>query len=382
MFISQIKFYSKVPIPKSYTKINDIKEFLLSKYKDCNWNKANSHFNYNNFLINFKLKFNTVLSYDKKDKSPILNIENIEIPIRKQDFFHIYMITKLKKNKKLKNDWFDDDGYLDTNFFSIEDKHKIKNTEIFYRTDMKIKLTETKYLCVEFFEHYHKKLNDNDFQYEKNRIYKMLFDNDNQDKIIVHFAIFWEHDLFEDDKVKEFIKHIIKKIEDYNNIEDEHESCINAINKFIGSRILSENLYNSFLDKNKPIIKFETINNLIKWKEKNSHKEYLKNFINFIEELKNLGNNKNDDDDFIFLGNNETINNSCEKEIYYQDNYLTWYGLSHYLNNIEIIFLENCLAKKNINDLATNITNGFITGIKEKHDLIISLNKNLIYGFD
>ncbi len=382
MSINQIKLYSKIKIPKSIDHIDDIQKYLLSEYKNCNWNKANCRFDYNNYLINLKLKFNTELSYDKTYKHPILKIENIEIPIKKQDFFHIYIIKKLKKYKIVTNNWFDDEGYLDTNFFSIEDRHKIKNTKKIYRTDMKIKLTETKYLCIEFFENYHNKINDNDFQYEKNRIYKILFDNDNQDKIIVHFAIFWESNLFENNKVKQFIKHIIKKIEDYNNIEDEHESCINSINKFIGSRILSENLYNSFLDKNKPIIKIETINNLIKWKKKDSHKKYLKNFINFIEELEKLENNKNDDDDFLFLDNNEIINNTNEKEIYYQDNYLTWYGLSNYLNNIDITFLENCLAKKDINDLATNITNGFITGIKEKHDLIISLNKNLIYGFD
>lgn len=371
-----IHIYSKIKINKNLKTDEEIKSYLLKEYKKCNWNKPNCKLHYNNLVVNRKLNFN--VSYFLDNSKAFLQIVDIKIPIRLQDYFHFALVKELKKNK-ITSDWFHDD-YLLTNIFSIEDTIKIgenpKSKK--YRTDMLIHLCDNKYLCIEFFEDHHKNYDDGDFVREKNRIYNLLHNNNNCSKEIVHFAIFWQQNLDDDKELKKFAKHIIKKIKDYTNIDNKRIWCINSINKFINNQELSENLYDAFQDKNSPILDIKIISTLVEWKNEKNKKKYIDEFTDFINKLNEYYTNYNSDAfDFIDLEEDTVIEN---KKIYYEKDKLTYNGFFHFINNINIDYLENIQIKIRINELFINITTGFISGTEERFELLTHLKKELIYG--
>jgi hypothetical protein len=369
-----IHIHSKIKINKNLKTNEEIKSYLLKEYKKCNWNKPNCKLHYNNLIVNRKLNFN--VSYFLDNGKAFLEIEDIKIPIRLQDYFHFVLVKELKKNK-ITSDWFYDD-YLIENIFSIEDTHSINNKIKSYRTDMMINLCDNKYLCIEFFENHHKNFDDHDLIREKNRIYNLVFSNENCSKEIVHFAIFWQKNLCDDKELKKFAKHIIKKIKDYTNIDNKRIWCIDSINKFIHNQELSENLYDAFQDKNSPTLDIKIINNLVEWKNEKYKKKYFDEFTNFISKLNEINNISIDIFDNIDCDFDEKT--QSEKKIYYEKDKLTYNGFFHYLNNIKIEYLENIQIKIRINELFNNITTGFISGTEERFELLTHLKKELIYG--
>ena len=69
------------------------------------------------------------------------------------------------------------------------------------RVDIKIYINENNYFVIEFFEEYHFNKNDLEFESEKNRLHKILYDNSDENKILF-IGIFWNKNLDEKNKLK------------------------------------------------------------------------------------------------------------------------------------------------------------------------------------
>jgi len=266
--IREINMYLKksVNLPL-HIKKNKIKAFLLKKYFNQNWNKAGCKTHYNFYVINeyldLPIEYIIKNASTNKKKCFIVIDYLIEIPIRLQDVFHFKFVNEIK-NYKLTNEWFDENGFLDEDIINIEQRVSCCNDKI-YRTDMEIQVCDNHYICIEFFENKHNNFDDIDLQREKNRIYNLLHENNN-DKKYLHFAIFWESKLNDKKYFEKFVKEIVKKIRDYKNINNKKIWCINSINSFIKHEKLSEQLYNGYTNKNKPLIKLSDLETLIQWK--------------------------------------------------------------------------------------------------------------------
>lgn len=355
---------------------NKIKETLLDKYRYQIWNKAGCKTHYNFYVLNKNLGFN--IEYKIERKNCYIIIEEIQIPIRLQDYFHYIFVNKIKKYKITK-EWFDEDGFLSEEILNIEKTVLSCNNKI-YRTDMEIQVCPNHFICVEFFENKHMNFDDTDMQREKNRMYNLLHEN-NLEKKYLHFAIFWENKLNEETYFKNFIISLVKKIKDYQNINNKKIWCINSINSYIGNKKLSEKLYEGFQDTNKPIFKLSDLDSLIQWKKNRNGKKYFDEFKIFTDKLNNLEIDIKDDDLNFLSDNTELINKKNNKVIYYDDDMLTYNGFMIYITMIPSKYLKNEITDKyNLIILFKRITDGFIEGTEKRYELLNSVNKQLIYG--
>jgi len=108
-------------------------------------------------------------------------------------------------------------------------------------------------------------------------------------------------------------KHILKKIKDYQNINNKKIWCINSINSYIGNKKLSEKLYEGFQDTNKPIFKLSDLDSLIQWKKNRNGKKYFDEFKIFTDKLNNLeidikDDNSNDNSNWMMMITNNNQN--------------------------------------------------------------------------
>jgi hypothetical protein len=211
-------------------------------------------------------------------------------------------------------------------------------------------------------------------------MYNLLHEN-NLEKKYLHFAIFWENKLNEETYFKNFIISLVKKIKDYQNINNKKIWCINSINSYIGNKKLSEKLYEGFQDTNKPIFKLSDLDSLIQWKKNRNGKKYFDEFKIFTDKLNNLEIDIKDDDLDFLSDNTELINKKNNKVIYYDDDMLTYNGFMIYITMIPSKYLKNEITDKyNLIILFKRITDGFIEGTEKRYELLNSVNKQLIYG--
>jgi hypothetical protein len=371
------RYLSKDLKLESTTKKKNIKAILLSKYKNADWNKAGYKLHYNFYKINQLLGFD--IEYILENKKAYIIIEDIRIPIKKQDYFHYIFVNELKKYKITRN-WFDEFDLLDEDILSIE--VRVNTTNKGYRTDMEIKVTDTHYICVEFFEMKHANFNDLTLEVEKSRIYKLLHDI-NEEKRYMHFAIYWESKLTDNEYLSEFVKSLVRKIKDYKHIDDERYWCINAINEYVKNKELSKDLYDGYLNKNEPIFTVQKLSDigLIQWKDKNSMTLYFEKFRSIINKLKQKEELVKFDDDYLdFLEEN---NSKKSNKIYYINDKLTYYGFMSYINRIPDKYLKNEEDdKEELINLFQNISHGFISGIQKRFKLLENINEQLIYGLN
>jgi hypothetical protein len=380
----EIVRYSKIEIKHDDFTNNTYMKIITEKLKLCNWNNAGSRFHYNNFIFLGKL-FDIEIN-----KKEIILDKTINIPIKEQDYFHILFVSKLysykhKKEKYFKKNWFLEDGYVNINFIDIEKNiitHCFKKK--LYRVDTYIKLYDNYYLVLEYFEKKHLNADDEDLRREQNRIYQLMYNNQDESIKIAKVIIMWHMHLDDQEYIDNIIKQIYKLVHTYKNINDEKAWCVDIIdNEVIHSRELSEQLYDGYLDNNKPFITFQAINKIVKWKDENSREECFAEFKVYIEELEQFRNNKNNknDEDIDFLDYDES-ENDIQKQIYYEENKLTYNGLFEFFPCIQTKYLIDIKNKSIINQLMKNITNGFISGIKERYEKLSKLSNNNIIGLN
>jgi hypothetical protein len=356
---------------------SDLKEILGNKLKLCKLNYANSRFDYNNYILLkkfFKIKMN---------KNEIILDKIIKIKIKEQDYFQINFVKRLYtcEDKYFKNNWFLTNKYVNTNYISIETQIKTVRGNS-YRADVTINLADNYYLVLEYFEKKHLDINDVDLHSEYNRFLQMMYNNKNESKKYVKFIVFWHNHLDDDEYINKIIKMINGFIHDYKNISDQREWCINIIDtEVIHSRELAEQLYDGYLDNNKPIITFSAINKLVGWKNNNCREMCFAEFKVYIDELEKFKNNNinniDNNDDICFFEDTEHV---VQKDIYYEEDKLTYNGLFEFISCINKDYLIDIADKSKLNQLMKNITNGFISGITDRYKKLSDLSNNNIIG--
>jgi len=373
--------YSKIELP-SHLKVDEFKEYINSQLPFHNWNKAGHKFHWNNYVFFVKVGYDVQISYDSE--KAFIFLDNTKIPIKLQDYFHLLFVNKIKKYKITKK-WFEDD-YLLKSIITIEDRIKTDLNKT-YRTDMMIKVDETKYVCIEFFEKHHYDIDDLDFVKERNRMLNILYNNNNEDRQIVHFSVFWSQHLADEKYIDAFIKNLVKIITEYTDVSYERKWCIDSMNKYINDHKLAEIFYDSFKNKNNPLVDFYDFTNLlIEWKDNDSKNKYIKEFKKYIEILKKDYDDKIITDDLDFLETENKLELSETDKviapIYYESNKLTYNGLFEFISNLSVKYLVDHRCKSKLNQLFKNITTGFIEGIQERQKQLNSLNDNKIYGLE
>lgn len=375
-----IKNYSRIDsIDKNFIKLNleEQKKYIISKLHLANWYKSIFRIEYNTYL--FYKNNNFEIELVEEDKKYLFVIENIDIRIRIQDYFFIKFMHQMKKSR---SDWFID-NYLDSKKVIVEHPTPTHRNDKSYRVDYLFHISDNNFLSIEFFENAHKNRDDPDFKKEKNRIYSIIHDSNDFYKKILFFAIFWETKINDKKYFKKFVNVINKKIEQLKDIDNEEKWCIEGIDKFINRPVLSKEIYHAYYS-NHPTIPIEIINQIIKFKDEPSKNKHINEFFEDIQELeqyRNLNSNKNDEfeldededpDDYdkLIMG---------KKKILCQENKLSIAGLTRYLK-IKRKYLESILEEEVILTIFTNITNGFVSGLKEQRNLLLNLENNRIIG--
>ena len=378
-----IRLFSKIKIlDESFIRLkkNEQQNTILNILKNENWSKG------------LRIEYNTWLYYKKNNYEPCLvknkkkyyiDFNHVKIKIRIQDFFHIKIINELLKKKDM-DKWFNLYGYIDYDRIYTEKNISTHKKNKKYRPDYTIKISGNNYFCMEFFEDSHYNQDDLDFKKEKNRIYSILYESDDDTKILF-FAIYWEKFLLDDKYFNNFVKTIYKKIKEYEDIDDEKKWCIKGINKYIKNEIISESIYNSHEDENKTVIDINEIDKVIGFRDDKSKKLHYTKFIKDIDELINFDNNEIDDLDLHELNLYDSDDEIEKKKNlvtdYIKDNKLSLKGLNRYLK-IDRKYLINIREEENLLRFQTNITKGFVYGIKKQRDSLLNLQNNKILFID
>lgn len=379
--IRDIRKYTGLVIKSSQLNINNndqIKNFIIGNINNL---KITNNFDWNYFVFYKNNNIDIELKLNSDDKFDIY-INKIHIKtLRKEKYFYFEFIKQIKK-KKLFKDYFDENDIL------LDDKIMIEKytCEKQCRVDIKIYINENNYFVIEFFEEYHFNKNDLEFESEKNRLHKILYDNSDENKILF-VGIFWNKNLDEKNKLKTFVNKIYEKYQLFKNINDKRKFCIQGINKFIGNKILAKLLYDSYENKSKPIIDINEINEIIKFKNEESKNEYFKSFLDDIEELinlKNLKNYNNLNNDLSILNldeNDDTLYDITPNrdEIYYKNNKLTFSGFVRYIRIVKK-YLINITEEERLLKVYENLTNGFISGLNDRYNILKNLQDERIIG--
>jgi hypothetical protein len=380
--IREIRKFSRIEsIPENFKDLDLIKQkqFLLNHLKGQNWSKTD------------RLDYNTIIFYEnfftcfliQRNKKCIIIIDTIQINIRMQDYFFIKFMKKITKKKLNKNLWFDQYNFINNKAILVENPESTHRRSKGYRVDYKFHISGENYFCLEFFEKAHKKVDDPDHKIESNRIYSIINNSDDRYKKTLFFAIYWEADLDNDKYFTKFIDTIYDCIDKYKDIDNEDVWCINAIDKKINNKFLSNAIYYSWKEQDIANISIDELNNTINYKNIKTKKKHHNEFIDKIDRL--IESKTSDIDDQLLhdiedSDDEEIITQQIEcKENYYKDNMLTFAGLYWYLAIKEEYLIDINEYAKLIN-FPINITNGFITGLIEQRDSLLDLDKNKIIG--
>ena len=381
---------AKNNIPNDITKYNNtkLKEFvLLNIKKDYSIGKNTIDWNFIKAIRN--LGFITKLSFDNKKAKLI--IDDTEVLIKKQNYFHFKCVDHLYKykNRKYIEDCFydkKDGGYMTQNI-KVEDEVCVAKKDKYY-VDFTIKINDIYYLCIEFFEkttHYNK--DDPDFKIDKARALQILDETKFVEKKCVSFHAFWDYDLNDtsDDQIKIFMNKITITMKDYYYLDDIKYWTIQQMNKYIDNQELNEALFDSHCNKNIPQISLVLIEDIIK--DILANKTYIeKHNKKFIEYTNGLLT-KNISDDIINLisdSDDEYDNDNNNNELIYYDpitKKLSWFGLHIYLMTIPVSKCSSSKAHYTIVNLYERMSGGFIDGLKEQYNKLKLLSDNRIHGF-
>lgn len=378
-----IRLFSKIKIlDVSFIRLNknEQQNLILNELKSENWSKG-ERVSYNTWLYYKNNNYDPELEKNKKKHYIIFN--QIKVKIRIQDFFFIKVMDELLKNKYM-DKWINPYGYIENDRINIEKTISTHKKNKNYRPDYTIKISKNNYFCIEFFEDSHYNQDDPDLKKEKNRIYSILHSSDDDTKKLF-FAIYWEKHLLDEKYFNNFVKTIYKKIKEYEDIDDEKKWCIKGINKCIKNKIISESIYNSHDDENKTVIDIDEINKVIGFRDDKSRNSHYTKFIKDIDELINFDNNEIDDLDLHELDLDD-LDDEIEKKKnlvtdYIKDNKLSLKGLNRYLK-IDRKYLINIREEENLLRFQTNITKGFVYGIKKQRDSLLNLQNNKILFID
>jgi len=372
--------------PKNFKQYNLIeqKEYIYDKLKEINLQNTFKRLHYNTFIFYDLYGFD--IKTTKKKKIHYIEISKILIPIRVQDYFHIKFMKLWLEKEKIKNTWLNDDNYIDDDKILIEKLMKTHNGNKQYHIDYLINISNNNYIAIEFFENHHSKIDDPDYKLEKNRIYSILNDNDSNSINILCFGIYKEENLYNTDKLQEFIDEVYKRYIDYQYIDDEREYCINGINNYINNKIFSQSIYDA-KESNKCVISIDTINEVINWK---SEKYKNKHSLQFIKKIKKLtsDNKDNDDCELDSIVDFHEKNNKYKKEDikfnvndFYEDNKLSLKGLNRYLK-IDEEYLIDIFEEEKLLEMNKQIMVGMVDGLKNQRNAILNMNNNRIFGLD
>lgn len=419
-----------------FNNFDDVMPKLLNYFSENNeidWSKPGCKTTYNNIKIFEILGFKvSIKKIEKKTKAEIkLKYKNtiqkvsVKIFIRLQDFFQYKVVEFLKNesttdnklnlyfmrhdlmdskeieisNNEIRYNLKDNDILIDDNKLSIE---VIQNCAFnSYRVDMLLHITGKYYLCLEFFENRHKNPNQVDLSNELNRITSLVYNNKSLNKKIVHVGIFWESNINDETKFNTFMKEVvINNIEKYWNIDNIEDYIINGIDKELDvGKEFSKMLYDATENPNKPEIPLNIfIKKLIHW-NKDENKNIKKVFNKFIKKINQL--RKVDEIDDIELDDVDILNlckenileekdnleqyKPKETKIYYDSktDRLTIYGLTLY---ISYLITSNVLPLNKEEywiNFNTNITRGFINGLKKiRNDTLLLCDKFMTGLYD
>jgi len=378
--IREIKCFSRINlIPEKFLEMKkeDQKIYLLSKLKFVDWYKSIDRLEYNTYLfyknIGFAVNFEIINS--GKYNQYFIKLDDYSIRIRIQDYFFIKFMNKLKRKSLIKK-WFTNE-YLDNKKVLVEYSINTHKYDKAYRVDYLFHISGDNYICIEFFENAHKCRDDPDFKKEKNRMYSLINDSDDRYKKILFFGIYWETKLNDEKYFKNYIKNIYEKIKEYQDIENEKVWCVRGINEFINRPLLSNLIYDAYINDGIPVIPLDDINSIINFKDEASKQNHIKNFIEELKEFQNIDLN---DDDIAYLdtdSDSDIIQST--KIIFYDNNKLTLKGLSWYLN-INKENLKNFTVYSEIRNIYSQVMKGMVSGLKKQRDLLINLENNKIIG--
>jgi hypothetical protein len=367
--------------PKNFKQYNLIeqKEYINEKLKEINLHSTIKRLNYNTWIFYDIYNFNIKIT--KKKKKYFLEISKIPIPIRVQDYFYVKFMKLWMEKEDIKNNWLNDDNYIDDDKILIEKLIKTHEGNKNYRIDYLINISNNNYIAIEFFENYHNNKDDIDYKKEKNRIHSIINDNDSDIINILCFGIFKEENLDNTEKLQEFVDEVYKRYIEYQYIDDERQYCIDGINKYINNKIFSESIYDA-KESNKCVISFDTINEVINWKNEKYKNKHSTEFINKINKL-TTNIDKDISDLNINLDEDKEIKPDIKLNVtdFYEDNKLSLKGLNRYLK-INEEYLIDIFEEEKLLEINTQIMIGMVDGLKNQRNTILNMNNNRIFGLD
>ncbi len=396
-----------------------ISKLLLEymKSEKC-WDKPGNKTNFNQ--IQKLIKNNVVQNVGRNirnNQSYLELIDNTIFPIRKQDQFHFSLVTAiynyLKKynHTEILNELFiesEDDLFVNQELIKIEQSETTKDN-YHYRTDMSFEI-KNKRIVVEYLEKQHEKEKNLDYPYEKFRAFNLMFDNKNVDNEIVHIAYYWDHQYNNNKYFKKFVKNLCIKFLDYWDIADKDKFCIRKLSNVVGNETLAEQLYLAHTNVNKPVVRLDSLENLIKWNKNtnttvNISKLWYDEFVDKVKEYvhQHNQNNKNldefDDFDSDDMNDPDEPNEPNEDdgvkeishELFYSHKddtssdqtitYLTQSGLHLYLS-VELQYLSDISEYFRLRKFYENITQGLVDIIEQFREKELMLKDNFIAGLE
>lgn len=322
----------------------------------------------------------------KRGRVCMISSDNkIKINIMKQYYFTYQLMNSLSKNAKIEKLFFDN-GYISNNFLKVE----VQKTPIFgsqkkYSLDLTLSVSDEQKIIIEYFEKQHNNMIIND----QLRLADIITDNHYKKAIIV-----WEDELKNTFVEKRIMKKIKSTVTDLITINNERTYIIKKLNVHIENLRLSRMLYESFTNKNKPILKEKEISDLLsQYVKKTSIKSVLERAHAEMEYLMEPEHEEQEEDSDIIDSesdseseNENTNRNEFEQDLYFskvKSKYLyTQKGLILIIKNVN---LTDTITKKKYTalvKLSENIAESSIESIKEIRDLELNLQKNLLWGFN
>jgi len=381
-------------------EMKELFELALSR-NEVILNKAGHKVYYNNIIAFTELGYNIDVKYTNKEAYILFN-NNMKIPIKKQDYFQYIFIQKLysysikytnSSGYRFLRKYFND-KYTNDEYYKMEDAFKLPYHKGGYRIDFLLHLEDKDiegnqyWYIIEFFETAHLKKTDPDFSIEKNRLNSLKCDNPNTNKEYGSIAIFWEK--FLDDSVyfNNWIKHIIRTIKSFQNINNREYWCIKELKRIVGEKELAKMIYNSSKKENIPCISLEALDSLVLYNcNKNEKTKLHKLFFANCNERSKYSKVKNTND----------IDLSCDTDspdyefdiitdeaiIYYEEKdniLLSNHGLYLYFSiiNSNLVTTTRCIT------FLTDISKALVIAIEKQRDNILSMTRlnNIAYGLE
>ena len=397
MKLNEIQYLHQL-IKKYGTK--ELFELALSR-NEVVLNKAGHKVYYNNIIAFTELGYKIDVKYTNKEAYILFN-DNMKIPIKKQDYFQYMFIQKLysysikytnSSGYKFLQKYFNG-KYTNDEYYKMEDAFKLPYHKGGYRIDFLLHLEDKDiegnqyWYIIEFFEAAHLKKTDPDFSIEKNRLNSLKCDNPNTNKEYGSIAIFWEK--FLDDSVyfNNWIKHIIRTIKSFQNINNKEYWCIKELKKIVGEKELARMIYNSSKKENIPCISLEALDSLVLYNcDKNEKDKLHKLFITNCNERSKYSKVKNTNDiDLSFDSDGPDYESNIitdEAIIYYEEKdniLLSNHGLYLYFSiiNSNLVTTTRCIT------FLTDISKALVIAIEKQRDNILSMTRlnNIAYGLE